>query len=98
MCYVYKISAYNHASRTESTILAKSPLDTFKKLWKAIAISAFQSLRLLRTPSPSPLKYCCSVPETFGVIVHKNFLRYRMYFSQKPNCLGGGVGRLCRPD
>jgi len=42
------------------TILAKSPWDTFKKLWKAIAFSVFQSLRFLCTPLPPNTMLVCS--------------------------------------
>ena len=41
------------------TILANSPLDTFKDLWKTIAFSAFQPLRLERAPLPPKTMFVC---------------------------------------
>ena len=78
------------SNKAVTTILAKSPWDTFRKLLKTIALSVFQPLRL--ECAPFPLKQCWSVPETFGIIAHKKFFHYPMYFSQKPTLFKGRRG------
>ena len=82
---------------SQSTILAKSPWDTSKKLWKTIAFSAFHSLRLLRTPVPPKTMLVCSW-DIWCYCARKNFSVTACTSLKNQHCLGGGGGRMFRPD
>jgi len=47
---------------------------------------------------PFPLKQCWSVPQTIGVIAHKKFSVTACTSPKNQHCLGGGGGRMLRPD
>ena len=41
---------------------------------------------------PFPLKQCCSVPGTFGIIAHEKIFHFPIYFSQKSTLFKGRRG------